>query len=217
MLIVKGRLPQPLVVTLATLGAAAGAALLISKGQVSSDVSSAVIWAGSGFVGPIPVPVLLVAAFAVALHVLTAKTKWGRWTYAVGGNPEAARRLGIPVDRVIITAYVLSGTMAAVAGVLASGRTGTADPFTGAGLELDAITAAVIGGASLFGGRGAVGGALTGAVILTVIRNSLDLQSVNPYWQTITVGLIVVVALELDAVRRVVEERLRARQTRTRG
>jgi ribose transport system permease protein len=217
LLIVKGHLPQPLVVTLASMGAASGIALLISNGEVRSEVPAAVTWAGQGFAGPIPVPVILVVALAVLFYLLTARTKWGRWTYAVGGNPEGAKRLGIPVDKVVITAYVLSGTMAAVAGVLAAGRTGTADPFGGASLELDAITAAVIGGASLFGGRGSIGGALVGALILTSIRNGLDLRDVNPYWQTVVQGVIVVLALELDAIRGVVEERLRTRQTRRRG
>lgn len=216
-LIVKGRLPQPLVVTLATLGAASGLALIVSNGEVKPEVSAAASWAGQGFVGPIPVPVLLVLAFGGAFYLLTAKTVWGRWTYAVGGNPESARRLGIPVDAVVFTAYVLAGTMAAVAGVLAAGRTGTADPFAGAGLKLDAITAVVIGGASLFGGRGTIVGAVTGALILTVIRNGLDLRSVTPYWQTVVLGVIVVLALELDTVRRSVEERLRTRQTLRQG
>jgi ribose transport system permease protein len=217
LLIVKGRLPQPLVVTLATLGAALGLALIVSDGEVQPQLSSVMSWAGQGFIGPIPVPVLLVLAFGGVFYVLTAKTTWGRWTYAVGGNPDAARRLGIPVDAVVFTAYVLAGTMAAVAGVLAAGRTGTADPFAGAGLELDAITAVVIGGASLFGGRGSIAGVVTGALILTVIRNGLDLRSVTPYWQTVVLGVVIVVALELDTVRRTVEERLRTRQTLRHG
>jgi ribose transport system permease protein len=217
LLIVKGRLAQPLVVTLASLGACAGLALIITSGNVLTTAPSAVTWAGSSFAGPIPVPFLLVLAFALVLYVVTSKTTWGRWTYAVGGNPEAARRLGIPVDRIVITAYILSGTLAAVAGILSAGRTGTGDPTAGQGLELQAITAAVVGGASLFGGRGSIGGALVGAVILTVIGNGLDLQSVSPYWQTVTLGLIVVFALELDTIRRHVEDRLRARQTRSRG
>jgi ribose transport system permease protein len=217
LLIVKGRLGQPLVVTLASLGACAGLALLLTNGQVLTAAPSIASWAGSAFAGPIPVPFLLVLGFAGVLFVLIAKTTWGRWTYAVGGNPEAARRLGIPVDKVVITAYVLSGTLAAVASILSAGRTGTADPNAGYGLELKAITAAVIGGASLFGGRGSVGGALTGALILTVIANGLDLKSVSPYWQTIASGAIVVLALELDTARRYLENKIRTRQTRRRA
>jgi ribose transport system permease protein len=217
LLIVKGRLPQPLVVTLASMGAASGIALLVSHGEVKSEVPAAVRWAGQSFAGPIPVPVLLVAAFGLLFWLLTARTQWGRWTYAVGGNAESAKRLGIPANKVVMTGYVLAGTMAGVAGVLSAGRTGTADPFAGAGLELDAITAVVIGGASLFGGRGTIGGAIVGALVLTSIRNGLDLRSVSPYWQTVVQGAIVVIALELDAVRRIVEELLQVRQTRRRA
>ena len=210
--IVKGRLPQPLIVTLATLGIARGMALLITDGEIKTDVPAAVATAGSDFVGPIPLPVLLVGLFALVLYVLSTKTRWGRWVYATGGNPEAAKEIGLPVDRILMSVYILCGAAAGFAAVLSVGRTGSASPFAGTGLELDAITAVIIGGASLFGGRGSVGGVVVGALILGTIRNGLDLLSVSPYWQTIALGAIVLLALELDMIRGRLEERLRTVQ-----
>lgn len=208
--IVKGRLPQPLIVTLATLGIARGAALLITEGETSTEIPAAVETAGSGFIGPIPLPVLLVGAFAALLYVLATRTRWGRWVYATGGNPSAAKELGLPVDRILMSVYILCGLSAGFAAVLSVGRTGAASPFAGQGLELDAITAVIIGGASLFGGRGSVGGVLVGALILGTIRNGLDLLSVSPYWQTIALGAIVLLALELDMIRGRLEQRLQS-------
>jgi ribose transport system permease protein len=210
--IVKGRLPQPLIVTLATLGIARGAALLITGGETDTNVPSAVSSAGSGFVGSIPVPVLLVGALALLLYVLSTRTRWGRWVYATGGNPSAAKEIGLPVDRIQMSVYVICGLTAGFAAVLSVGRTGSASPFAGQGLELDAITAVIIGGASLFGGRGSVGGVLVGALILGTIRNGLDLLSVSPYWQTIALGAIVLLALELDMIRGRLEQRVRTAQ-----
>lgn len=212
--IVKGRLPQPLIVTLATLGVARGLALLITDGETNTDVPSIVIEAGTGFVGPIPLPVILIGCFGALLHVIATRTRWGRWIYATGGNPAAARDMGLPVDRIIMSVFVFSGVAAGFAAVLTVGRTGAASPFSGELLELDAITAVIIGGASLFGGRGSVGGVLVGALILGTIRNGLDLLNVSPYWQTIAIGAIVLLALELDMIRGRLQEKMRSLQAR---
>lgn len=212
--IVKGRLPQPLIVTLATLGMARGVALLITDGEISTDVPPAVSEAGTGFVGPVPLPVVLICVLAAGLHVMATRTRWGRWIYATGGNPSAAREMGLPVDRIIMSVFILCGATAGFAAVLSVGRTGAASPFAGQLLELDAITAVIIGGASLFGGRGSIGGVLIGALILGTIRNGLDLLAVSPYWQTIAIGAIVLLALELDMIRGRLEERMRSLQVR---
>ncbi len=208
-LIVKGHIPQPLIVTVATLGIVRGIALLVSDGGTQTGFPDQIVTAGSGFLGPLPIPVLLVAAIGGALWVLTTKTQWGRWIFAVGGNPEAARRLGVPVDRVLISVYVICGCTAAFAGVLTAGRTDAGSPFAGQLLELDAITAVIIGGASLFGGRGSVGNVVVGALILGVIRNGLDLLDVSPFWQSVAIGGVILVALELDALRAALEQRFR--------
>jgi ribose transport system permease protein len=211
--IVKGRIPQPLIVTVATLGVARGIALLISGGNTSTGLPPAVNSLGSGFVWVIPAPVIVVVGLTFLFFVLTTRTRYGRWLYAVGGNPEGARRVGLPVNKIVASAYMLCGLTAGIAGVLTAGRTDTGSPDAGTLLELDAITAVVIGGASLFGGRGSVLNVVIGALILGTIRNGLDLLGVAPFWQTIAIGSAVLLALELDVVRGAIEERLRVRQS----
>ncbi len=204
-----GRIPQPLVVTLASGGIAGGIALLMTNGEIKTGVPSIVVSAGSGFAGPIPIPVILVGAVALLLWGATTQTKWGRWLYAVGDNPEAARRIGIPVSGVVISAYAISGLLAGLGSILMAGRTASIAPQTDYNLLLIPITAIVVGGASLFGGRGTVFGVLAGALTLTVITNGLDLLSVSPYYQAIVFGVLIVVALELDVIRGYVETRMR--------
>ena len=156
-----------------------------------------------------PLPALLVAVLAGAAWVLLNRTQWGRWIYAVGGDPEAARRVGIPVDRVLISVYVLCGAAAGIAGLLVAGRTDAGSPNAGQLLELDSITAVIIGGASFFGGRGNVGNVVAGALIIGVIRNGLNLLDVTPFWQSIAIGTLVIVSLELDVLRGQLERRMR--------
>lgn len=209
LLIVKGRIPQPLVVTVATLGIGAGLALLVSGGQEKTGVSDLVQQAGGGFLGPIPIPVILVLVAAAFLAVFTKRTQWGGWIYAVGGDPGAAARLGVPRDRVLMSCYILCGTLAGFAGLIYSGRTEASSPLAGAGMELNAVTAVIIGGASLFGGRGSVGNVLIGALIIGVITNGLQLIGVPVFWQAIAVGIVILLALELDVVRRGLETKVR--------
>jgi ribose transport system permease protein len=214
LLIVKGGIPQPLIVTVATLGVARGMALLISGGQEHIGMSPLVETAGNGVFYGIPVPVILVLAVTLLLGLFTLRTQWGRWIYAVGGNPDAAAWLGVPRDRVVMSAYIICGTTAGFAGLIYAGRTDAASPLAGAGMELDAITAVIIGGASLFGGRGHVVTVILGALIIGAIRNGLNLMNVSPFWEAIAIGVSILLALELDVLRRLVETRLRARAAR---
>lgn len=214
LLIVKGRIPQPLVVTVATLGIANGGALLVSKGDTRTGMSAFVNWAGNGHVAGIPVSALFVLGLLGLLWVLLRKTQWGRWLYAVGGNPDVAQWLGLPRDRLIISAYAICGTTAGFAGLLYAGRTGAASPLAGLGYELDAITAVIIGGASLFGGRGSVVNVLFGALIIGIIGNGLQHLDVSSFWAPVAIGSIIIVALEMDVARKWVETRIRVRQAR---
>jgi ribose transport system permease protein len=206
---VKGKIPQAFIVTLATFYAARGLALVLTDGQSLPGMPPVVQDAGSGFVGEIPVPVILVATLGLLGFVFMKWTRWGRWIYAVGGSPEAATRAGIPVARVLISAYVICGMGAGVAGLITAGRTNSGFPTAGNLAELDAIAAVTIGGASLFGGRGNVANAIVGALILATIRNGMNLLSVSPFWQLLVIGTVIVIAVEFDVVRGRIEERLR--------
>ncbi|MBX5272685.1 ABC transporter permease [Rhizobium sp. NLR17b] len=213
-MIVKGGIPQPLIVTVATLGIGRGMALLLSGGTEHIGMAPLVQAAGNGSIGGIPIPAILVAFVTLMLAVLTLRTLWGRWIYAVGGNPDVAGWLGVPRDRVVMSCYMLSGVTAGIAGLIYAGRTDAASPLAGVGMELDAVTAVIIGGASLFGGRGHIVNALIGALIIGVIRNGLNLMSVSPFWEAIAIGVSILLALELDVLRRYFEEKLRARAAR---
>lgn len=209
---VKGRMPHPFIITLAMLNIARGIALLLADGRPIPGMPELVVWLGSGFLGPVPVPALLVSVLAALAVVLTRTMKWGRWIYAVGGDREAARRAGIPVDRVLISVYGLSGLAAGFAGIILAGRTNAGYPTAGELAELDSIAAVIIGGASFFGGRGRVSNVLIGAVILGVIRNGLNILGVSAFWQLVIIGLVVAVAVELDVLRRFMENRFRTIQ-----
>jgi ribose transport system permease protein len=211
MIFVKGRIPHAFIVTLAMLYAARGLALVLSDGASMPGMPDVVQTAGGGFVGDIPVPVIIVLVVGVISYTFMQRTRWGRWIYATGGNPEGASRAGIPVGRVLISAYVLCGLAAGLAGVMTAGRTNSGFPTAGSLAELDAIAAAIIGGASLFGGRGNVVNAIVGALILATIRNGLNLLDVSPFWQLLVIGAVILIAVELDVMRTHVEERLRAR------
>ena len=149
---------------------------------------------------------------ALALLVMTRPMVWGRWTYAVGGDPKAAVEMGIPVKGVLVSMYVISGLCAGIGAVVLAGRTGAGSPLYGTLLELDSIAAVIIGGASFLGGRGHIGHALVGAVMIGVIRNALNLLGVEVFYQMIAIGVIVVVAVEADVLRNHLEARARVLQ-----
>jgi ribose transport system permease protein len=214
LMLVKGRMPHAFIPTLATLNAARGLALLLSDGAPMPGMPGIVKTAGSGELGPIPVPVIIAAAFALLAWVFLTRMQWGRWVYLVGGDKEAARRVGIPVDRVIISVFVISGLSAGLAGLITAGRTDAGYPSAGELDELAAISAVIIGGASFWGGRGTVGATIVGVLIFGVISNGLNLLNVSVYLQLVVIGVVVAVAVELDVVRRRLEERFRTLHAR---
>jgi ribose transport system permease protein len=211
-LYVKGRMPHSFIPTLGMLNAASGLALLLSDGQPKPGMPGIVTTIGGSDVAGIPVAIIVVGALALAAGLLARKLRWGRWIYAVGADREAARRLGIPVDRVVMSVFLISGFCAGVAGIITAGRTDAGYPTAGNLQELASISAVIIGGASFWGGRGTVSGAVCGAFIFTVINNGLNLLNVSIYWQLIAIGVIIVIAVELDVVRRRLEERFRTMQ-----
>jgi ribose transport system permease protein len=214
-LFVKGRIPHPFIVTLATLTLARGLALWLSDGRPIQGMPEVIgVIGGDSVLGWLPVSTFVVVAVAVAVWMLLRRVVWGRWIYAVGGNLEAARRTAIPTSWVLVSVYVFSGLTAGIAAVLTAGRTNAGAPTFGDLAELDAIAAVIIGGASFLGGRGKVGHALVGALMIGVIRNAMNLANLESFFQLIVLGLVILIAVESDVLRGRLEERLRVIQAR---
>ena len=213
---VFGRLPHPFIITLATLSIARGLALRLAGGQPKQGMPAIVRTIGGGSLGWVPYSAFLVVGLALAAMVLTKTLVWGRWIYAVGGNPEGARRAAIPVRAVLISVYVLSGLAAGVGALINAGRLNAGSPTFGSLAELDSIAAVVIGGASFLGGRGSVSNALVGALMIGVIRNGMNLLDVDAFLQPIVIGVVIVLAVELDVSRTWLEGRFRLRQAASR-
>jgi len=193
------RLPA-FVMTLAMMTIARGLSLIISKGQpiiVDAEVSLVATF-GSGFTAGFPNPVLLMFAVYLVGGLVLAFTRFGRLTKAIGSNSEAVRLSGIRVPRYLLAVYVISGVLAALAGVISTSRTGVGSATVGVGAELQTIAAVVIGGASLMGGRGGVINTLIGVVVLGIINNIMNLAGVPGYHQEVVMGVIIVMAVLLQ-------------------
>ena len=208
---VYGRLPHPFIITLATLSICRGLALELAIGHTTMrGMPDWISTLGGSEIFGVPNSFFVVLAVTLAALIMTKAMVWGRWIYAVGGNPEAALEMGIPVKGVLVSTYVISGFCAGIGAIVLAGRTGASSPLYGNLLELDTIAAVIIGGASFLGGRGQVGHALVGAVMIGVIRNALNLLSVDVFFQMIAIGLIIVVAVEADVLRSRLEARARS-------
>jgi ribose/xylose/arabinose/galactoside ABC-type transport system permease subunit len=196
-----GKLGIPaFIVTLGGLGAWRGATLVWSDGQPISSFSDDFTFWGQGFIGPVPVPVLVFLGFVIVGHIVLKYTKYGRWIYAVGGNMEASRLSGLPTTALIVSVYVISGLCAGVSAFLLTSRLNSAEQIAGQGYELDAIAAVVIGGTSLFGGRGGIVGTFIGAMLIGVLNNGLVVLGVPSYYQPIVIGGIIVLSVFVDQV-----------------
>jgi ribose transport system permease protein len=204
------KLPHPFIMTLGTLNVARGLTFLITNGAPVSGLQPEVRWLGQyywdmGFLAPpagIPASLILVLICAVALWFFLQNTNMGRHIFAIGGNPHAARVSGINVDRTLVVVYMISGFFSGLSGLLLAGRTDSGFPNAGIGIELDAIAAVIIGGASFFGGRGTVLGVLAGVLIMGILRNGLNINNVSAFWQQILIGLVIIVAVYIDVLRR---------------
>ena len=204
------RLPHPFIMTLGTLNVARGLTFLISNGAPISGLQPEVRYLGQayydlGIFAPpagIPASLIVVAVCAVALWFFMEKTSVGRHIFAIGGNPQAARVSGINVDRTLIIVYIICGFFAGLSGLLLAGRTDSGFPNAGIGIELDAIAAVIIGGASFFGGRGTVLGVLAGVLIMGLLRNGLNINNVSAFWQQILIGMVIIIAVYVDVLRR---------------
>ena len=187
------------VVTLGTLGIATGLADLVYNGQEISQIPVTIGNIGNTNLGGwLPIPVLVTAIITVAAGIVLAKTRFGAFTYAIGDNREAAVRAGVPDRRHVRRIYVLAGVLAGVAGITVMTRLSAASPTSGANDELNAIAAVVIGGASLFGGRGTIGGSVVGTAIISVLLTGLIIVNVPPFWQLVAVGVVLIAAVYVD-------------------
>ena len=204
LLVTRIKLP-PFIVTLGTFNIAFAVTQLYSDAQTITDVPPMMTWLGGTFaLGGTNVAygtVLMIALYAGVWFWLR-ETAAGRHVYAVGNNPEATRLVGIPTDRVILGVYVLAGVFYGIASLLAVARTGVGDPNAGQTENLDAITAVVLGGTSLFGGRGVIVGTLIGAIVVGVLRNGLTLMGVSSVYQVLITGILVILAVTVDQLSR---------------
>jgi ribose transport system permease protein len=200
LLIVKVRL-APFIATLGTMGIARGLVLALTMGYPIQPFPEAFEVIGRGYLGPIPIPVVIMAVVVIAGHIFLSRTTIGRYIYYVGSNPTAARLSGLNVGRILILVYTVAGLLSGLAAVVLVSRLTSAQSNMGTGWELDAIAAVVIGGTSLAGGEGSVLGSLIGAALMGVIKNALILLGVNVYWQSVVIGIVIVLAVALDAWR----------------
>ncbi|WP_434668301.1 ABC transporter permease [Paraburkholderia sp. A3BS-1L] len=194
----RGRV-QPFIVTLGMMTALVGVGLAYSGGEPVIGVPRALAWIGRGRLAGVPVQALLFIVMAVASAVILRMTRYGRHVYAVGGNAEAARLSGVPVDRVCVIAYCLSGLFAGLGGLVMSTQLNIGEANLGKGLELDAIAAVVVGGTSLSGGVGGIGGTIVGVLLIGVLNNLLNLLNIPAYTQLIVKGAIIVGAVLIHA------------------
>jgi inositol transport system permease protein len=201
LIVTRGRV-APFVVTLGMMTSARGLALLFSGGRPVSNLGAAFIRIGSGSFAGIPAPTWILLIVTAASYIFLRHMRMGRHIYAVGGNENAAIASGVRTGRVKLAAYTICGAMAGLAGVVLAARITTGQPNAGIGYELDAIAAVVIGGTSLSGGVGGVGGTILGALLIGVINNGLDLLNVSSYYQQVIKGVIIVGAVWLDRSRR---------------
>ncbi len=201
LLISKLRIP-PFIGTLGMYGVARGAAYLLARGTTVPVANGPLNYIGNGVIGPLPIVVLVAFVIVVIMHYLLSGSRFGQHTYAIGGNVQAALRAGIDVPRNTLALYVLSAITAACAGILYTARFSAGAPQAGEPILLDSIAAVVIGGASLFGGSGTIVGTVIGSLIIAVIQYGLVFVNVEPFWQFIAVGVVIIISVLVDQLQK---------------
>ena len=191
---------SPFIVTLAVLSMARGLAFIVTGGNTIFGFDDAFDNIGGGNWGLVPIAALITLGVFVVAWLLLSRTVFGAYVYAVGGNREAARLAGIPVGPTLVWVYVIAGALSGLGGVVLAGRLDSAQPIAAVGLELNAIAAVVIGGASLFGGKGGMFGTLLGVLIIGLINNGLTLKNVQPFWVQFIQGAVIFGAVLLDSL-----------------
>ena len=199
-IITRGHVPA-FIVTLGMLGIARGLALIISDGRGIYGLPDEILFLGQARPWGVPTPVFILIGVALISHYILTHTPFGHHTLALGDNENSARATGINVRRQRVILYTISGLMAGIAGLIFTARVNTGDPTAGLNYELLAITAAIIGGTNLFGGRGSILGTMIGALIMGVLQNGLNLMAVQAYYQQMAIGAVLIAAVWLDQIR----------------
>lgn len=188
------------IITMAMMNVANGIAYVYSGGQSTRITDGFFISIGTGYLfSLIPLPVLYMILLIIVISFLLVKTRFGVYVYAIGGNREAARLSGIPIRKIEIIVFTLSGLLSAFAGLVLASRMYSGQPSVGSGYEMDAIAACVLGGTSMAGGKGSISGTVLGAMVIGIISNGLNLIGVSSYWQLIVKGIIIATAVILDS------------------
>jgi len=190
------------VVTLGMLSIARGLGLIYSGGYPISGLNPSFRFIGGGMIGPVPVPVIIYLGVIIVGYFILSQTTFGKYVYAIGGNREAARLSGIPVNFYRTIVFGICSFSAGIAGIILASRVNSGQPTAGLGWELDVIASVIIGGTSLFGGRGGIIGTVIGSLFLGVLRNGLNLLGVSPFYQQVFIGLLIIIAVILDKFRR---------------
>lgn len=192
----------PFIVTLALMTIWRGAAFVYTEGRPVWELPEIFSFLGTGRILGIPFPTIIMILVFIASHIVLTKTRFGRYVYAVGGNQEAARLAGIKTNFILIIVYIISGVLAALSGILLASRINSGQPNAGLGYELDVIAAVVVGGTSLFGGRGTIIGTFFGSMLIAVLRNGLNLLNVGSYVQQVIIGVVILLAVLIDQLRK---------------
>lgn len=199
--IAKTKIP-PFIVTLAMMQIARGAAYVYTNGMPIRTIDKGFVQLGTGYLGPIPLPVVYTIIFFLILLYVLNNTRFGRHVYALGGNEDAALYAGIKSDRIVIAVYTLTGLLSAFSGVILCARMYSGQPTIGVSFELDAIAAVVLGGTSMAGGIGHLGGTMIGALVMGVLNNGLNLLGINSFWQLIVKGFVILMAVYFDVIKK---------------
>jgi len=191
----------PFIVTLGVYGIAQSIAMVLTAGNSVTGLPPAVRWFNEGELAGVPVPILAMLALFALTWLLLYRTRFGRYVFAIGGNRRALELAGVPVRAWLVAVYAFAGLLAALASFIMTARMNAAHPTIGIGLEFDAIAAVILGGTSFEKGNGSLWGTLVGALAVAVLRNGLNLVGLSTEWQVAVVGLVIVTAVALDALR----------------
>jgi ribose/xylose/arabinose/galactoside ABC-type transport system permease subunit len=200
LLVAKRNIP-PFVATLGTMGAVRGLTYVLTNAYPVSGLPKGIDFIGRGYVGPIPVPIIIMLVVYVLAYIVAEHTRVGRFIFAIGGNEEAAHLSGIKIDKYRIFAYMTSGGLAALSGIILVSRLASGQPNAGLNYEFEAITSAVVGGTSLSGGKGTILGVLFGALFISILLNGMVLLNISSYYQQMLKGIVLILAVMVDVAR----------------